>query len=101
MLAALTLLQAFDDIFAGHGVGAAHCAPPAARAAMCAIGLRFVKRTVDFEDRFAYVAPDGAVVHVRGPFETDLASVPPQLWSVIASYGRQTLAAGCRLLTTN
>lgn len=49
--------------------------------------------TFRFEDRFAYVAPDGAVVHVRGPFETDLASVPPQLWSVIASYGRQTLAA--------
>ena len=49
--------------------------------------------TFRFEDRFAYLAPDGAVVHVRGPFETDLASVPPQLWSVIASYGRQTLAA--------
>ena len=49
--------------------------------------------TFRFEDRFVYLAPDGAVVHVRGPFETDLASVPPQLWSVIASYGRQTLAA--------
>jgi hypothetical protein len=57
------------------------------------LDLRYL-RGIDFEveQAFRWTDPhDGAVFDVPVGHRTDIASVPPFLWGLVASYGRQTL----------
>jgi len=60
---------------------------------LAGLGLRYL-RELEFtvEQPFRWVDPrDGAEYDVPAGERTDLASVPPFLWGLVASYGRQTL----------
>src|SRR5687768_13906786 len=63
------------------------------------IELRSVsKRTFELMTPFTFVSASGVSVEVpthpnRWAPDTDLASVPPPLWGLLASYGRQLRAA--------
>ena len=64
-------------------------------APLTGLGLRYLgERTFVVEQPFRWVDPrDGAGYDVPAGVVTDLASVPPFLWGLVASYGRQTLPA--------
>jgi hypothetical protein len=62
-------------------------------APLTGVGLRYLgDLAFTVEQPFRWVDPrDGAEYDVPAGEATDLASVPPFLWGLVASYGRQTL----------
>lgn len=64
-------------------------------APLSGLGLRYLGgRDFSVQQPFRWVDPrDGAGYEVPAGERTDLASVPPFLWGLVASYGRQTLPA--------